>query len=588
MDYSKHLQDKLALLPEKPGCYIMKDEKGSILYVGKAKILKNRVRSYFHGTHNQKTTRLVSHIRDFEFIVTDSEKEALLLEINLIKKHTPPYNIMFMDDKAYPYIELTREDNFTVRVLRNVKKKNRKNEYFGPYPSSQSAYEMVRLIHQIYPIRKCKNIPKQACLYYHMHQCNAPCIHTVDTKENARLRKKVQAFLRGDTKDVVDSLNEKMLKASENLQFEKAKEIHDTILAIDHVVEKQTIDFKDQGNRDVFGYYVDKGYISFQGFFIRQGKLLERNMSIVPLYEDEMDAFTSFIMQYYENNVVPKEILVPEGTSVDVLKESLETNVHIPIRGEKKKLVDMVYKNAKEAHEQKFQLIYRKDQELKDANDELSKLFDKEIHMVEMFDNSHIQGTFNVSGLVVFKDGLPDKNKYRHYKLDGYRSDMDSLKEVIYRRYFRLLKEHKPMPDLLIVDGGALQIMAAKEILDLLQVDVTLAGLVKDDHHNTRALMNDKLEEFGLDAKSGLFFLLTRMQDEVHRFAISYHRKLRDQSMTKSILDTIEGIGPARKKALLKHFKSMKQIRNASIEQLQEVLNEDVAKRVYARLHEES
>ena len=588
MDYSKHLQDKLALLPEKPGCYIMKDEKGSILYVGKAKILKNRVRSYFHGTHNQKTTRLVSHIRDFEFIVTDSEKEALLLEINLIKKHTPPYNIMFMDDKAYPYIELTREDDFTVRVLRNVKKKNRKNEYFGPYPSSQSAYEMVRLIHQIYPIRKCKNIPKQACLYYHMHQCNAPCIHTVDTKENARLRKKVQAFLRGDTKDVVDSLNEKMLKASENLQFEKAKEIHDTILAIDHVVEKQTIDFKDQGNRDVFGYYVDKGYISFQGFFIRQGKLLERNMSIVPLYEDEMDAFTSFIMQYYENNVVPKEILVPEGTSVDVLKESLETNVHIPIRGEKKKLVDMVYKNAKEAHEQKFQLIYRKDQELKDANDELSKLFDKEIHTVEMFDNSHIQGTFNVSGLVVFKDGLPDKNKYRHYKLDGYRSDMDSLKEVIYRRYFRLLKEHKPMPDLLIVDGGALQIMAAKEILDLLQVDVTLAGLVKDDHHNTRALMNDKLEEFGLDAKSGLFFLLTRMQDEVHRFAISYHRKLRDQSMTKSILDTIEGIGPARKKALLKHFKSMKQIRNASIEQLQEVLNEDVAKRVYARLHEES
>lgn len=588
MDYSKHLQDKLALLPEKPGCYIMKDEKGSILYVGKAKILKNRVRSYFHGTHNQKTTRLVSHIRDFEFIVTDSEKEALLLEINLIKKHTPPYNIMFMDDKAYPYIELTREDDFTVRVLRNVKKKNRKNEYFGPYPSSQSAYEMVRLIHQIYPIRKCKNIPKQACLYYHMHQCNAPCIHTVDTKENARLRKKVQAFLRGDTKDVVDSLNEKMLKASENLQFEKAKEIHDTILAIDHVVEKQTIDFKDQGNRDVFGYYVDKGYISFQGFFIRQGKLLERNMSIVPLYEDEMDAFTSFIMQYYENNVVPKEILVPEGTSVDVLKESLETNVHIPIRGEKKKLVDMVYKNAKEAHEQKFQLIYRKDQELKDANDKLSKLFDKEIHTVEMFDNSHIQGTFNVSGLVVFKDGLPDKNEYRHYKLDGYRSDMDSMKEVIYRRYFRLLKEHKPMPDLLIVDGGALQIMAAKEILNLLQVDVTLAGLVKDDHHNTRALMNDKLEEFGLDAKSGLFFLLTRMQDEVHRFAISYHRKLRDQSMTKSILDTIEGIGPARKKALLKHFKSMKQIRNASIEQLQEVLNEDVAKRVYARLHEES
>lgn len=587
MEISKHLQDKLALLPDRPGCYIMKDENGSILYVGKAKILKNRVRSYFHGVHNQKTTRLVSHIRDFEFIVTDSEKEALLLEINLIKKHTPPYNIMFMDDKSYPYIELTREDNFTVRVLRNVKKKNRKNEYFGPYPSSQSAYEMVKLIHQIYPIRKCKAIPKQACLYYHMHQCNAPCIHNVDPKENARLRKKVQAFLRGDSKDIVDSLKKTMYEASENLQFEKAKEIHDTILAIEHVLEKQTIDFKDQANRDVFGYYVDKGYISFQGFFIRQGKLLERNMSIVPLYEDEMDAFTSFIMQYYENNVVPKEILVPQGTPVEVLKESLETNIHVPVRGEKKKLVDMVYKNAKEAHEQKFQLIYRKDNELKNANDELSKLLNKPIHTIEMFDNSHIQGTFNVSGLVVFKDGKPEKNEYRHYKLDGYRSDMDSMKEVVYRRYFRLLKDHKPMPDLLIVDGGALQINAAKEILDLLQVDVTLVGLVKDDHHNTRALMNDRLEEIKLDAKSPLFFLLTRMQDEVHRYAISYHRKLRDQSMTKSVLDTIEGIGPVRKKALLKHFKSMKQIRNATIEQLQEVLNEDVAKRVYACLHEE-
>ena len=587
MSISKHLQDKLALLPDQPGCYIMKDEHQNILYVGKAKILKNRVRSYFHGVHDNKTTRLVARIRDFEFIVTDSEKESLLLEINLIKKHTPPFNIMFMDDKSYPYIELTRENNFTVRVVRNLKNKSKKHEYFGPYPSSQSAYEIVKLINSIFPIRKCKNIPKQPCLYYHMHQCLAPCIQEVDEKENAQLRKKVQKFLNGDSKEIVDLLESKMLQASENLQFEKAQEIYETLMALDHVLEKQTIDFKDRANRDVFGYYVDKGYISFQGFFIRQGKLLERNMSIVPLYEDEKDAFLSFIMQYYEKNIVPKEILVPTGTDCEVLQEALETNVHIPIRGEKKKLVDLVYKNAKEAHEQKFQLIFRKDNELKLANDTLSKIFNKEIHTVEMFDNSHIQGTFNVSGLVVFKDGVPDKNEYRHYKLDGYRSDMDSMKEVIYRRYFRLLKEHKKMPDLLIVDGGALQINAAKEILDLLQVDVTLAGLVKDDRHATRALMNSDLKEIPLDANSQLFFLLTRMQDEVHRFAISYHRKLRDKSMTKSILDTVDGVGPTRKKELFKRFKSMKQMRLASVEELSEVVPEKVAINLYARLHEE-
>ena len=336
----------------------------------------------------------------------------------------------------------------------------------------------------------------------------------------------------------------------------------------------------------VFGYYVDSGYISFQAFFIRQGKLLERNMSITPLYEDEMDAFTSFIMQYYEKNVVPKEILVPQGTPVDVLKEALNTNVHIPIRGEKKKLIEMVYKNAKEAHEQKFQLVFRKDNELKKANAMLSKIFDANIHTVEMFDNSHIQGTFNVSGLVVFKDGIPDKNSYRHYKLDGYRSDVDSMKEVIYRRYFRLLKEHLPMPDLLLVDGGAAQISAEKEIIDMLQLDLRVAGLVKDDKHATRALMDVNLNEIPIDSKSSLFFLLTRMQDEVHRFAITYHRKLRDKSMTKSVLDTVSGIGPKRKKELLKHFKSMKQMRLASVEQLSEVIPEDVAKILYARLHE--
>ncbi len=584
MEISKHLQDKLALLPEQPGCYIMKDEHQNILYVGKAKILKNRVRSYFHGAHDFKTTRLVERIRDFEFIVTDSEKESLLLEINLIKKHHPPFNIMLMDDSSYPYIVISNEPFFTVRTTRNVK--NKKNTYFGPYPSAQSASEIVKLINQIYPIRKCKHIGKQACLYYHMHQCLAPCIHEIDPNVMKKYRAQIVRFLKGDAKEILDQLNQRMQQASENLQFEKAQELLDQIRSVEHVMEKQKIDFKDHKNRDVFGYYEDKGYISFQGFFIREGKLLERTLSVAPIYEDTMEAFVSFILQYYDHNVVPREILVPEGTPCDILTQALETKIRIPKRGEKKRLLDLVTKNAKTAHEQKFQLVFRKNKQLELANQQLERIFMAPIHTVELFDNSHISGTFNVSGLVVFVDGKPDKNQYRHYKLDGYRSDLDSMKEVVYRRYFRLLKEKKPMPDLLLVDGGALQIQAACEIRDLLQLDLRIAGLVKDDKHSTRALMNDQLQEIELDKESSLFFLLTRMQDEVHRFAISYHRKLRGQNMTKSILDTVEGIGPKRKKKLMNHFKSIKKMKEASVEQLEQVVPKEVAERLYHRFHE--
>ncbi len=580
---SKHLQDKLALLPDQPGCYIMKDEHDHILYVGKAKVLKNRVRSYFHGTHTGKTARLVQRIRDFEFIVTDTEKESLLLEINLIKKHRPPFNIMLMDDSSYPYIVMTDDTYFAVRTTRNVK--NKKHEYFGPYPSAQSASEMVKLINQIYPIRKCKTIPKQACLYYHMHQCVGPCIKDVDANEYMTYRREIRKFLKGDTKEVVDKLEKRMQQASEQLQFERAQEIYNMIQSIEYVTKKQTIDFKDRQSRDVFGYYEDKGYISFQGFFIRDGKLLERTFSVIPIYEDTMDAYVSFILQYYQKNVVPKEILVVDGAPTEMLSEALMTNVRIPVRGEKKTLIDLVCKNAKTAHEQKFELAFRKQNELEQANRELGNLFDTEIHTVELFDNSHISGTFNVSGLVVFVDGKPDKNQYRHYKLDTYRSDLDSMREVIYRRYFRLLKEKKSMPDLLLVDGGALQIQVAKEVKDMLQLDLRIAGLVKDDKHSTRALLDENLKEIPLEKESHLFFLLTRMQDEVHRFAISYHRKLRSKSMTKSSLDLIEGVGPSRKKALLKHFKSLKNIKAASIEELEEVVSAGVAANVYHYFH---
>ena len=579
------IEDKLAILPALPGCYLMKNKDGDIIYVGKAKKLKNRVRQYFVGAHDFKTTRLVSNIDDFEYIVTSSEKEALLLEINLIKKHTPPYNIMFMDDKTYPYIKLTKEKAPLLRVVRNTKDK--KAEYFGPFPDSSAAWETMKLLNRLYPLRKCSRLAKKECLYYHMGQCLAPCIQEVDSSVYVDMANSIRKFLKGDVKEMLASLQKEMEEASENLLFEKAQEKLELIHAIQHVTAKQQIDFKDRKDRDVFGYYVDKGYISIQGFFVREGKLLERTLSIEPLYEEEMDAFTSFILQYYESNPLPQEILLPNTYDVTYLEELLDTKVLQPLRGDKLKLVDMVLANAKNAHSQKFELVERKNSRKEEAMKELSDLLGKEIHRIELFDNSHISGAFNVSGMVVFKDGEASKQDYRTYRLKEYVSDLDSMKEVIYRRYFRLLKEQAKFPDLLIVDGGYLQIEAAKEILDTLDIPITLCGLVKDDQHRTANLMDRNGQILPVKRDSSLFFLLTQMQDEVHRFAISYHRKLRSKAMTKSILDEVDGIGEVRKKEIWKHFKSLKRLKEASVEQISEVVPKKVAENIYRVLHVE-
>ncbi len=590
---TEHLQHKLSLLPDKPGCYIMKDENGSILYVGKAKVLKNRVRSYFHGAHDMKTTRLVSHIRDFEFIVTDSEKEALLLEINLIKLHRPPYNIMFMDDKSYPYIEVTGTNPVAVRRTRRLT--NKTSQYFGPYPNASSAFEIVRLINRIFPIRKCRTLPKQVCLYYHMHQCLGPCVQKIPDEEDAEIRRQIIRFLKGDAGDILQDLENRRDALSMELQFERAAQVQTQIESLQHVMEKQTIDFADRTHRDVFGWYEDKGYLSIYGLILREGKLLERTLSVAPVYGDSQEEFESFILQYYQNNIVPREILVPQGTDAAGLEEALseegggrKTHVRIPLRGDKKKLADLAAENARTAHEQKFQLAYKKDQELAEANSGLSQIFGKPVHTVELFDNSHLQGSENVSGLVVFRDGSPDKTQYRHYKLDGYRSDLDSMKEVLYRRYFRLLQQDRPMPDLLLVDGGLQQVQAASAIKQDLGLDLTIGGLVKDDRHSTRGLLREDGTEVPLDRKEPLFFLLTRMQDEVHRFAISYHRQRRSKRMTRSILDEVPGIGPARKQELQKKFKSMKRMKSATLEELEEVLPHDVALRLKERLQQSS
>lgn len=577
------IADKLAILPAQPGCYLMKNKGGDIIYVGKAKVLKNRVRQYFVGAHDFKTTRLVANIDDFEYIVTASEKEALLLEINLIKKHTPPYNIMFMDDKTYPYLKLSKEAAPRLEVVRNTKDK--KADYFGPFPDSGAAYDMAKLLNRMYPLRKCRQLPKKECLYYHIGQCLGPCIRPVDEAVYAQMRNEIRRFLKGDVSDTLAKLNEQMLAASEQLQFERAQEIHELMNSIRHVVDKQQIDFKDHLDRDVFAYYVDKGYISIQGFFMRGGKLLERSLSVTPLYEEEMEAFVAFIAQYYAHNPLPNEILIPREYDAGMLRELYGEKIVQPQRGDKVKLVEMALRNAKNAHEQKFTLVERKDQQKQLAMGQLSRIFQKEIHRIEIFDNSHLAGTFNVSGMVVFLDGEPHKPGYRLYRLGEYRSDMDSMREVLYRRYFRLLKEGAALPDLLVVDGGYQQVEAAKEIREQLDLDLTICGLVKDEHHNTSNLMDDQGTIIPIEKEGPLFFLLAQMQDEVHRFAISYHRRLRKKAMTRSILDEVEGLGEVRKKAIWKKFGSLKNLRAASVEEIRTVVPEKVAENIYYLLH---
>ncbi len=577
------IQDKLALLPALPGCYLMKNKEGDIIYVGKAKKLKNRVRQYFVGAHDFKTTKLVSNIDDFEFIVTGSEKEALLLEINLIKKHSPTYNIMFMDDKSYPYLKLTKEKAPVLKVVRNTK--DRKAEYFGPFPDSSAAYQTMVLLNRLYPLRKCKTLPKKECLYYHIGQCLAPCIHTLEDDVYNNMALSIRKFLKGDVKEILEELHKEMEDASMNLQFEKAKEKHELIQAIEHVTAKQQIDFKDRKDRDVFGYYVDKGYISIQGFFLRGGKLLERTLSVTPLYESEEEAFISFILQYYNNNPLPQEILLPNTYDIDQLQDILDTKIIQPVRGDKLKLVEMVLANAKNAHKQKFDLVERKEHRRTEAMQELSALLQKEIHRIEIFDNSHIAGTFNVSGMVVYQDGEPKKQDYRLFRLGAYISDLDSMKEVVYRRYFRLLKEGGRFPDLLIVDGGYQQIVAAKEILEALDIPLLLCGLVKDNNHKTANLMDRDGNIIPIKKDSSLFFLLTQMQDEVHRFAISYHKKIRNKAMTKSILDEVEGIGEVRKKEIWKHFKTLKRLKEADISEIANIVPLKIAQNIHNILH---
>ncbi|USK32826.1 excinuclease ABC subunit UvrC [Bacillus sp. F19] len=567
------IKEKLALLPDQPGCYLMKDRFGTIIYVGKAKVLKNRVRSYFTGSHDGKTQRLVNEIKDFEYIVTSSNIEALILELNLIKKHDPKYNVMLKDDKTYPFIKITAERHPRLIVTRNVKKDHGK--YFGPYPNVQAARETKKLLDRLYPLRKCSTLPDRVCLYYHMGQCLAPCVYKVTQEQNRQMVDEMSRFLKGGFKQIKEELSKKMLAAAENLDFERAKEYRDSIAYIDATMEKQKMALNDFVDRDVFGYSYDKGWMCVQVFFIRQGKLIERDIAMFPLYQEPEEEFLTFLGQFYSknNHILPKEILLPESVDHEMAEQLLHVSAIHPKRGKKKDLVLLAHQNAKIALKEKFSLIERDEERTIKAIDQLGeKMGIYTPARIEAFDNSNIQGTDPVSAMIVFIDGKPSKKEYRKYKIKTVQGpdDYESMREVVRRRYTRVLKESLPLPDLIIIDGGKGHLAAAQDVLENeLGLSIPVAGLVKDEKHRTSNLMiGSPPTVIELERNSQEFYLLQRIQDEVHRFAITFHRQTRGKTAFQSILDDIPGVGEKRRKTLLKHFGSVKKMKEASLEEL--------------------
>lgn len=586
------IKSKLELLPTSPGCYIHKDKNGTIIYVGKAKNLRNRVRSYFRGSHDTKTEALVSEIVDFEFIVTESNIEALLLEINLIKENKPKYNIMLKDDKSYPFIKITNERYPRLIITRQVKKDG--GLYFGPYPDVGAANEIKRLLDRIFPFRKCTNLPSKVCFYYHLGQCMA---HTVCHKDEAYFKgmaQEVSDFLKGQDDKIIDELKLKMNTAAQNMEFERAAEYRDLIQAIGTLRTKQRVMAKDLQNRDVFGYYVDKGWMCVQVFFVRQGKLIERDVNLFPYYNDPDEDFLTYVGQFYQekSHLIPNEILIPQDIDEEAVKALVDTKVLKPQRGEKKQLVNLAIKNARVSLEQKFNLLEKSMEKTQGAIENLGKLLQIPTPVrIESFDNSNIMGTSPVSAMVVFVNGKPSKKDYRKYKIKTVvgPDDYASMREVIRRRYSRVMRDGLTPPDLIVIDGGQGQVNIAKQVIqDELGLDIPIAGLQKNDKHQTHELLfGDPLQVIELSRTSQEFFLLQRIQDEVHRFAITFHRQLRSKNSFSSQLDGIEGLGPKRKQLLMKHFKSLTKIKEATVDEIVTVgIPRAVAEAVQAKLHQ--
>mgnify|MGYP002082452611 FL=1 len=574
-------KEELSLVPHLPGCYLMKNKDNIVIYVGKSKNLKNRLSSYFNREHTGKTMMLVREIDHFEYIVTNTEMESLLLEINLIKKYTPKYNILYRDDKSYPYIELTDEKVPRLRIIRRINVKKIKNNLFGPYPNVGAARRVVEILNRVYPLRKCNTYEKRECLYYHIGECLGYCTKNIDEEIIKEMKTEIISFLNGNTKVLTNKLKEKMNKYSNNMEYEKALEYKELLNYINITTEKQKVDLDDRVNIDVVGYYSKDNYISIQILFIRGGKLLDRNRNIFPMVGDEEEELSNYLLNFYSKNVSnTKEILVPDNIDTSTFSELFNIKFITPIKGEKKRILSLAEDNARIYYEEQMTYIKRDEDKITNALNELKeKLNIPSADRIELFDNSNLFGSFNVSGMVVFKMGKPSKNDYRKYKItNDVNDDYGTMKEVIYRRYFKVLKENLEMPDLIIVDGGIGQINVAREVISSLGLKIEVCGLKKDDTHSTNMLLGkDPLEEIKIDKQSDLFLLLTKMQDEVHNFTISYHKNIRSKGALSSVLDNIEGIGEVRKNKLLKKYKTISKMKEAPLEELEEILPKDIA-----------
>jgi len=589
MEVKGMFKEKLALVPEKPGSYQMKNKDGIIIYVGKAKNLKNRLKSYFTGTVTGKTAMLVQDIADFEYIVTSSELESLILEITLIKKYNPKYNILLKDDKSYPYIELTNEKYPRLRVVRNINRKKHKSRLFGPFPNVTAARKTVMMINRLYPLRKCERMPKEVCLYYHLHECLGFCEKDIEKEAIQPMIDEIVTFLKGDSSHIEAKLKEDMMRASENLNFEKAQELKEMLQDIEITLRKQRIDLNKNYNFDLFAYYLDKNYLSIQVFFIREGLLFGRQSDILNSFSNPKEEMIEYIAHFYEkNHLLPKEIVVDESLDDQLLRDYLNIKVMVPKRGDLKKLLTMAIDNAKVSLHEKEETLKRDDEVRRRALDELRDLLHlPQLSRMEAFDNSHLFGTFYVGAMVVYQDFLPQKDDYRKFKIDTkVKDDLSAMREVLYRRYYKVLMEDLEKPDLIVIDGGELQVGIAKEIIDSLHLHIPIIGLKKDQKHRTNSIINEYGETLEVSPKSDVFLFLTRMQDEVHRFAISYHRQIKSKGSLASVLDLAPGVGEVRRRELLKKFGSLKRLKEATEEELSQVVPVDVAKALVSYLRD--
>ena len=574
-------KEELSLVPHLPGCYLMRNKDNIVIYVGKSKNLKNRLSSYFQREHTGKTMMLVREIDHFEYIVTNTEMESLLLEINLIKKYNPKYNILYRDDKSYPYIELTSDKVPTLRIIRRINVKKVKNNLFGPYPNVGAAKKVVEILNRIYPLRKCKTYEKRECLYYHIGQCLGYCTHDIEESRIKEMKSEIISFLNGNTKVLTDRITNKMREYSDKMEYEKALEYKELLDYINITTEKQKVDLDSSVNIDVASYYAKDNYISIQILFIRGGKLLDRNRNIFPMIDTEEEEFSKYLSDFYSRNItIPKEVLVPDKIDKEVFEEVFNIKFVTPIKGEKKRILDLAYDNARIYYEEQMTYIKRDEDKITNALEELKdKLKLDSVDRIELFDNSNLFGTFNVSGMVVFVMGKPSKNDYRKFKITNDKNDdYGTMREVIYRRYFRVLKDGLEKPNLVIVDGGLGQINVAREVICELGLDIPVCGLKKDDKHATNVLLGfNPVVEIPIDKRSDLFLLLTKMQTEVHNFTISYHKQIRSKGALSTVFDNIEGIGEVRKKRLLKKYKTISKMKEASLEELEEILPKEVA-----------